>query len=255
MGSSDRFVIRQLATVDLCVRPTAVERMFRYYVRLVYVDGQGCCYMSSPTQPDFTLIGKSILDVKNADLPTTIATMDGAFASLNLIPTESIELVGNMSMRSRERAEFIASRIVDRYTLKPGSRIALIGVVGEFIRSFSERGIEIFAYDLDPDLIGKLCANVTVRDGHSLAANFPDVNVILATAMTLQTKTYLEIVRLAAAASAKLAIYAETAAHLSPFLLKFGADAVFSEPFPFYVFGGRSVINFFTEMPEYPSHI
>jgi hypothetical protein len=245
----DPLIVRQLANVDLCVRPTPTERLFQCNIHLAYVLGQGCCYTSHPVTIDPATVGRPASELGGAPLATRIAVLDSVYAGFNCVPTAEVKLVGSMEERSQRRAAFIVDRLCAQFSLRSGSRVAQIGVVAEFIKALQRKDVQVDAYDLDNDLIGQKIHNVVVRHGSEIERHILNTDVILITGMSLWTDTFASVVKLASASGVRVVMFAESAANLAPHLLSCGASAVFSEPFPFYVFGGNAVVRYYTSAP------
>lgn len=248
--SLNHLSVKQLANIDLFVRPTADERLFRYFIHLAYVCGQGCCYTTEPPLINPALIGRPVFEFNEAPLPTKIAILDGIFASFDSPPDAQIPLTGSMQQRSRSRAEFIVNTLCADFQLSPGSKVAQIGVVGEFLAAFKSRGIRVAAFDLDKSIIGTSIYGTEIVDGNHIDPAFASAQLALLSAMSLSNRTYTDLVFSAQRNDVKLVLFAETAAHFAPYLINFGVSAVFSEPFPFYVFGGTSIIRYYRHVPK-----
>ncbi|WP_005224221.1 Rossmann-like domain-containing protein [Marichromatium purpuratum] len=244
--------IKQLANIILSVQPTAEERHFRYTIRMAYVYGQGCCYMGSCANFDDNFIGRSALDQQGMDLATRIAVTDAIYAGFPGSPQSTFSLDGSLAKRSRRRARLITEFVGSYASRKRGFTIGIVGVVSEFVKSFKEQGFNVIAFDLDPIVVGKIYGGVEVRHGISSFDDLSRCDVILATGMSLWTNTLATLVCFANAYDKPLLLYAETAAHLVPYLVGRGITAAIAEPFPFYVFGGDAVIRMYSAIQNLP---
>jgi hypothetical protein len=244
-------LVRQLANIELCVQPTPGERLFKYCVHLAYVLGQGCCYTTDPTTIDHKLIGQPALTTANSSLATRIAVLDGIYAGFHNRAAAEVHLTGLMDDRSKARAKFVVDNICTHFSLRAGMRVALLGVVREFINEFRGRDILVDAFDLDVGTIGTEVGGVLVLDGRHIASHIGASSVALVTGMSLWTNTFSYVATLARAVGVHLVVFAETGAHFSPYLLNYGARAVISEPFPFYVFGGTTILRYYSIAPSY----
>jgi hypothetical protein len=242
--SNPALVVRQLAVMELRVQPSAAERSFHFHLCFAHVIGQGCCYMAQPALLSEALIGQSVASAADADMGIRVAVVDGAFACRSPIATFETRLRGALSRRGDDRAEFVADCLEHRYRLVPGDLVIIVGVVRAFIHSFERRGWKVRAFDLALDVIGQTIGNTTVEPGDQLKENVPKAKVALVSGMSLWNGTFATLAAGAAVQETPISIFAETGAHLAPFLIGRGADCVFSEPFPFYVFGESAVMRF-----------
>ena len=247
-----RFPIRQLACIELAVQPSNEERLFQYHIFLAYIFGQGCCYTTQELPVNQELIGTDFCDLEGIDIGIKIALLDAIYADITPVPYSVQMLEGDINERGRQRAEFIVSTLIENHQLPHGATVALVGAVGALVKSFQLRGIKVLIFDLDPNLVGHLLAGEIVQHGSHFFDQLAEVDIVLATAMTLWTNTYSDIAVACSEATKPLCIYAETGAHLAPYLMHHGATSVFSEPFPFYVFAERAEVTFHSRTPPPP---
>lgn len=241
-------VVRGLADLALVVQPTAGERQFFYSVRLAQVNGQGCCYMEQAESIDTSLLGSPALPTQDLPRATRIAVLDAVAAEIPSKPRAAIELEGNLPDKAIARARFLASQVQQLFDLKPGAVILNVGVVGSFLGAFQEIGMQTLATDLETAIIGETFFETTVQDASANSRLLEVADVAIVTGMTMSNGTLTEII-CDRRSNAKIVLFAETGASLAPLLIGCGVDAVLSEPFPFYVFGGRSKLEFHSRAP------
>lgn len=151
--------------------------------------------------------------------------------SRNYVSTrQTIELPpGDSLTRSRERARHVASL----FTLPPGSRILLIGVVNSLIEALSERGYHVIPCDLKGGY---------TEDGTPIITDFTplqvDCDAVLATGMTIGNGT-IDLI-LERFKGVPIVLFAQTGSAIAFELFRYGVTAVCSEPFPFFWLSSES---------------
>lgn len=246
-------ILRQMSTIDLTVQPEVTERRFQYDIRMAYIFGQGCAYAErGSTFRGEDLVGMNALDHLHAfDRTSQIAVMDALFAKFPKKASDRIVLEGEVRVKSEQRPAFYSRNIVAKLGEARNKRVLMIGLVKAIARDLASHGISITVTDLD----AQAQTDAKVEQGHSDRIQFihPDsvsgeigtFDLVLATGMTLANGTFQDVSNLCRGNGVPLMLYAETAAHLAPFTIGRGADYVIAEYFPFFVFGGSSVIEFF----------
>jgi hypothetical protein len=137
-----------------------------------------------------------------------------------------------------EKSLFRAHRVVDLLDLRPGMRVALIGLVNSLIQAIRERGAGCLPCDL----------NVAQTEwGDPVSHCWQDVvdkaDVVLATGMTLSNGTFEPLLTRAKTRGAPVVIYAQTGSAIVPRFLGHGVIAASAEPFPFFsLHGGPTTI-------------
>lgn len=246
-------VLRQMSTIDLTVQPEVTERRFQYDIRMAYIFGQGCAYAergSTFCGEDF--VGKNPLDHLHAlDRPSQIAVMDALFAKFPKKASDRIVLEGEVRAKSEQRPAFYSRNVIAKLGDTRNKRILMIGLVKAIARDLANHGISIAVTDLDAQ--AQTDARVEQDQADRIQFIHPDdipgemgtFDLVLVTGMTLANGTFQDISNLCRDNGVPLMLYAQTAAHLAPFTIGRGADYVIAEYFPFFVFGGSSVIEFF----------
>lgn len=153
---------------------------------------------------------------------------------------------GTPESRARERDAVIAG-LMD---IRPGARVALIGVVNPLIAAITERGGECLPCDL----------NLRVTQwGQPVAEDMREVldqaEMIIATGMTLANGTFDEIRAHALAREVPLIVYAQTGSAVVREFLGAGVSALSAEPFPFSQFSAEPTTMYRYHAPDEPASV
>ncbi|MEE4194145.1 MAG: DUF364 domain-containing protein [Anaerolineae bacterium] len=248
LDSSD-FILHGLWNIDLFFQPNIEERLFQYHLLVSQTLKQGCCYCAEKVDPSelAQFICQDVRTVRTANTAVEIALLDAGFSALPTTPHQDFLLTGTSFEKAMQRADIVVDEIAhlaDGMNLKRNPRVLMIGVVGNIVRTMTDRGMDVYATDLDEGLINRDISGVLVKNGepHSVAL-ISEVDVVLVTGMTLATDTLGTIIEEAKQYGRKVVVYAETGAWFGEaYCQHFGVDAVISEPFPFYIFEGHTQI-------------
>lgn len=255
-GRSDEdFEIRGLWKTDLMFRPNANERTFDFTYVLAQTVGQGCSYCNPSVTLDESLIGMDARSAVAGDIGLEVAILDAVFTAFRGTPAVSHTITGTSvektPMRTKVVADEVAYQIARCDSLKGAKPTILnIGVVGNFIKEFAFRGYDVLATDFDVNLVGNQINGVPVSDGDETIDLIGRADVAVATGMTLATRTLGDIIETCQKHGTRLVLFAETGANFGEEYCRLGIDAVVSEPFPFYIFQGTSVIDVFRRREE-----
>jgi hypothetical protein len=232
--------------------PSINERIFNHNIVICQTNGQGACYYEgSEIEKEYLedMLG-TVYKGGNIDNPyVEIALLDSIAANLCNCPNKIFELHGHFSKKAMERADIIVNEISD--LVIPNKKngmltVCNIGVVSLIVKRLLEKGFNVFACDKDKKIIGnRLFEKVNIQSEKFLKDSIINSDIALITGMTLATDSLEEIIAMCKLYSTKIVIFAETGANFAPFYIKFGADVVISEPFPFYTFAGNNTISIF----------
>lgn len=248
-SNKDNFIIRGIWAVDCLFNPNPKERVFNYKFIVAQTVGQGCAYsvVKNYEVNDLKkLMGKNYFDLNLKDLGLEVSLLDSIFAEYQPKPDLEVEIQGNSIEKSVYRADIIVDEAMRLAGDKKNPLVANVGVVGNIIKGLLDRGAEVVGSDFDAQLVGKkLFGQTEIVHGDHTLEWVKQSDVAIVTGMTLTTETMDEIIEVAKENHTKVLIFAETGSHLGEFYLNAGADVVVSEPFPFYIFQGKSVIRIF----------
>jgi hypothetical protein len=230
-------------------QPTPDERKFVYRIIVAKTTGQGAAYHNGAPPPEEEIAERlgEPFDISTAIFgdPVDFALLDSVANSLARPAVREIELTGSSTTKAVRRASVIADEVDLLATRALGRkrRVCNVGVVSLLIRELSQRGYEVTATDMDPDLIGKSIGSTVVESGLLTPGRIAGADVAVVTGMTLANGTFPDILAAAKAGGTKLVMFCETGSGLAPLLIAEGVSTVVAEPFPFYIFDGRTSIQ------------
>ena len=246
--SDDDFLIRGIWKVELAFRPNPAERTFQYSFWLAMTRGQGCCYCTGDDERGRKLVGTDARELIREQTCISIAALDSLYASIPKSPAKVHELTGTSIEKTAARTDIVlaeARRLlaeVNNGKRKP--RVVNVGVVGNVLRGLCESGCHVFATDLEREIIGSVVHGIKIEDGYQTLDHVRESDLAIVTGMTIATDTLNLIIEAARESGTKLLIFAETGANFGQeYCQTLGVDTVVSEPFPFYIFQGKSTIE------------
>ncbi|MGB7062714.1 MAG: DUF364 domain-containing protein [Candidatus Zixiibacteriota bacterium] len=240
------FAIRGLWKTELFFKPNIFERVFRYTFVLAQTVGQGCSYCDQDVLLDHDLIGKDSREIITQTSCTGIAVLDSIFSSIPKQPQQVHELQGDSIGKTSRRNSIILNEaeMLLKGRSRGEARIVNVGVVGDLIRKLRDRNYAVFATDFDKAVVGRSLHGVNIEGGSKTLSYVRDCDIAIITGMTLATHSLDCIVETAHACGTKLLMFAETGANFAEeYCNTIGIDVVVSEPFPFYIFQGRTRIE------------
>lgn len=245
----DDYRIRGIWSVDCLFKPNPDERVFNYKFIVVQTAGQGCSYSlvrDYDVKKFRELIGKNYLDLNISDVATEVAVLDSLAAIKMSKPAIEMSLEGTSIDKTIERARITIEEALTLVANRCCPKVVNVGVVGNFIKELLDRDLEVVGSDFDPEIVGtKLFGKVDILDGKNTPRLVAEADLAIVTGMTLATETMDEIIQVARENDTRLAIFAETGANLADYMIEAGVDMVVSEPFPFYIYEGKSTIRIF----------
>jgi len=243
------FMIRGLWRIDYVYRPPDTERTLDYPCILALTAGHGFSYCDKTSVPlDRTVIGKDARDVRPHEISTEIAVLDAVYSVFEKKPDASFTLDGHPNEKTPTRAKIIVDEVVRELGMWKGEKpkVVNVGVFFGFVKGLRERGLEVFATDLDPKIIGRKVGDVRIESGAKTLERVEECDLALVTGMTLSTQTLGGIIDAARKNGTKLMIYAQTGSNFAEeYCSVFGVDVVVSEYFPFYWCPGKSSISIY----------
>ena len=246
-NESDR-IIRGIWGVDCLFNPLNNGRVFDYKFIVSQTKGQGCAYstnMDYQREYFYSYIGRDFLRESIDDLAMKVSLLDSVFGLVSK-PKNYIEKTKNAS--SDEKLKWRTSIVLEEAKKLLGNlnnkKIVNVGVVGDFIKAFTESGALVVGTDFDESIIGKpIFANTSIIHGSNTLNEIADSDIAIVTGMTITTQTIDEIIDCCQKNCVKLIVFAETGANLAGYYVNRGVDVFLAEHFPFYIFNGISVID------------
>jgi hypothetical protein len=249
VGDEQRRIIKGLWEFELLFQPSPWERLFHYRVVSAMIQAQGASYMTPNERSGITssLMGCDIARILPSITynPLRIAVVDSFLGAVDsgLVPKVSV-LNGSPIHKARRRAELLVQA---SETLVPSTtaKVLNVGAVASFVKALRAHGHQVTATDLDPAIVGRQIGGVTVESGDRTLELLSDADLAVVTGMTLANGSLDEIIGVARSSHTRVLLFAETGAYIAEHLCAARIiDAVFSEPFPFYIFQGQSKVRF-----------
>lgn len=242
-------VIVGIWAIDCLYNPQHNERVFKYKIIIVQSNiGQGCAYSTCKEYSvDYleSLIGRDCLDIEFEDMALNVACMDSMSGNISYgyeVETKILEGISNdkLHMRSTVIVQE-AERLIGCLT---GKKILNVGVVGDIILKFCEKGCDVIGSDFDEQIIGKkIFDGVPIKSGDYTLELISGVDLAVVTGMTITTKTLDSIIEVCKNNDVKLIVFAETGSNMGQYYVHMGVDCYIGEEYPFYIFNGRSIIT------------
>jgi uncharacterized UPF0146 family protein len=245
----DDFLIRGLWGMDLLYKPNSKERTFKYNIFITQTMSQGACYCYNKTSKiDKSLIGKDVREIETNNTDIEISILDAGFSAFRDKSINDYYLRGYSHEKAKIRAKIVVDEVVyqlPQMTKRKSPTVVNVGVVKNIIYELKKHGIEVLATDLDPNVINQTTDELHIEDGHQYTLEYiKNSDVALVSGMTLSTNSLSTILTTAKNSNTKVVIFAETGSWFGQvYCDEFGVDAVISEPFPFYIFSGESLIR------------
>ncbi|TCC56469.1 hypothetical protein E0H73_32845 [Kribbella pittospori] len=228
--------------------PGAEVTYRNYYVLLRVGEVFGACsFEAGELDPSYCADASGVsLDELIADgpLPVRIAALDAYLASVephhSAAGAEEIVLpAGAPDVRARARDAAVAGLL----DVRPGWKVALIGVVNPLVDAITERGGICLPCDFN---LRETASGLPVSRDMTEVIDAADA--VVATGMTLSNGSFDVLLDRCRQQSKPLAIYAQTGSAVVRAFLGSGVTALSAEPFPFSQFSARS-----TSLYRYPT--
>jgi Putative heavy-metal chelation len=236
--------------LDCFFQPTAAERKFAYQILLAKTTAQGACYYDGPRVPDDLLEARvgGPFEAATADMrdPVDFALLDSIVNAVAPPPMIGITLWGSSTTKAGERADVIANEVERLCRRRPGRlhTVCNVGGVSLLVRELSANGLRVTVTDMDPKMTGReILPGTTVAPGSQTLGCVAAADVAVVTGMTLANDTLPDILATAREADTDVVMFCETGSGFAPFLIDEGVACVISEPFPFYIFDGSTLIR------------
>lgn len=216
-----------------------------YGYALVLTDaGLGCCYADDFLEVPSDWVGQDVQTLSSERRVWEVALLDAVPNPDALAPSRKLELDASAALKARWRADLLSDVVVSTMsrTGAEGS-VILFGAVGAFLESLSGLGKTVLAADFHPSVIGQSWNGIAVRSFHDIREMVRPGCLLVLTGMSLSNDTMDDIFGLSRERNAPLIIYAQSGASFASDYLRFGAECVLAEQFPFYTMPGLSKIS------------
>lgn len=200
----------------------------------------GCAFAEGEVDPAICAeaSGAALADLL-ADAPTAVrvAALDAYLAHASPHRTSEAEQVVLPAGTPEERARARDAAVAGLLDPRPGSKVALIGVVNPLVAAIRERGAECLPCDL---------VLRTTQWGDPVATDMREVldvaDAVVATGMTIGNGTFDEILTTCRERDVPLVVYAQSASAVARHFLGAGVTALSAEPFPFSQFSAEETV-------------
>ena len=246
--NADEFTVSSVFTMTMIARPEPSDPIYRDYLILVICGGVGYATSASipPEAVVADVIGQDARHAQSSHDALNFALLDAAFGVYQREPNLEYAFSGTTAERARRRGDVIVNELA---RLCPaGRRVLLVGAVRSIIVSLNDANFVVAACDMDETLQGRELAGVAVEPGgpEMTLEAMRNVDVVVATGMTLVNGTIAPISELARKSRQPLVMYCQSGAALASHVMNsLGVSVVISEPFPNYLFPGKSIIRVF----------
>jgi hypothetical protein len=241
-------IVRGLWGVDCLYNPTNNGRVFDYKFLVSQTAGQGCAYSIKYDYPhDFLrkYVGQDFLEKDINDVALKVCVFDSIYGTI-FPPKHKKRMVLNSC--SFEKMKWRTKIIFDEAIRLLGSvrnkKIVNVGVVGDILLTFKEKGAIISGTDFDNSIVGaSVFGDIQIASGDETIKKISDADLAIVTGMTITTNTIDDIIKCCCNRNVKIIIFAETGANLASYYLNQGVNVYLSEYFPFYIFNSTSIID------------
>lgn len=232
-------VVRSVFAVQHGTRLAAETELYRNQYVLARVEGAfgGCAVEAHELTPEIPeLSGLTVRELlAHPSLPVRVAVLDAWLAAR--APHGADPRAHRVTLPAGtpdERARARDSAVAGLLAVRPGRRIALIGVVNPLVAALRARGAQVLPCDLA--LRETLWGDPVSRDMEEVLAV---ADAVLATGMTVGNGTFDRIRTQCLERGIPLGVYAQSAPAVAREFLGHGVTALSAEPFPFSQFSAE----------------
>ena len=186
-----------------------------------------------------SFVNKNALKIIDQEMPNymRVAITDALYCIINRKRfINKFIFKGDIRQKARKRAKVLFDHIPG------GSKILLLGAATEIIEEAITKKCNLKVLDLEKQKIGLKFSSTYIESSNklNLKEKIKETDYIIATGMIFVSETANEIFEFASKNEKKITLYMETGSNFGPQLLKYGADTVLSEFFPYYDFFGET---------------
>jgi len=217
---------------------TSQEIIAPYLQAQIASGAQGACFLH---REDIQLddlkgfVGMPVLDVvPKASHCVKIALIDAIYGEINKIekihPVDTFEFSGTYSEKSLDRAR----KIIELTEIRHSDKVAIVGVVHDIVKEVIEIGADVRLSDFGQ--MGTNILGIPISNNSTALVEWADIAIV--TGNILKTRTVWNILSTAQRYSTKLTLFSMTGSNIAPRYLRYGANVVTVEEFPYYWFSG-----------------
>jgi hypothetical protein len=225
-------------------------------MRLVQSENYGTAlgHVSAPPDTDHALVGEDCREILK----------DRRFRD-DIDRTALVDLVLGHVSRAADYEVILDQRLRDKYALRShlfadeadlilrrkgisaieGSkpRILVIGATAGMIGALVDRGFEVSATDMSPDVVGEKLGGVTVCNETENVELIKGADLVIITAMTLPNRSLPALIKTSKTHNTSTLIWAITGRNFGHYFTEHGIDSVISDPSPFLMLRGPATIG------------
>ena len=254
--AADRLRLTSLWCLDYIRQDVLDDRKTRYSLRLAQAENYGTAFgpISPLRDADHDLVGidcREILkdrrcrdDIDRTALIDLVVGHIPATASHQLVVDQA--LPDKYAARSRLFADEAdaALRRKGMGAIK-GRRpaVLVVGATSGILAALVERGFDVTATDMSPEVVGRSLGGVPVHDATENGSLIAAADLAVITGMTLPNRTLPGLIEAAKAHNTSTMIWAITGRNLGSYYTEHGIDCVISDPAPFLQLPGPATIG------------
>lgn len=237
-------------------QPAPGERKTRYAAKLAQARNYGIAMGLGPNlpEPNANLVGEDARQVlKNGmwgDEIERAALVDLVISHVSRPADQQVRLEGSEHAKYLARSAIFADEVASvlqtrgsKYFKGIRPRVLVIGATAGVIRDLLNRGFDVSATDLAPELVDNELGGVKIQRGDDANPRLiADADLAVVTGMTLPNGSLPGIVEQAAKCNTSILIWAITGRNFGDYYTQYGVDAVISDPSPFLHLPGPATI-------------
>jgi hypothetical protein len=254
--AADRFRLTSFWHVDYFRYEVPGEIKRRYTMRLAQAENYGVAFgLPSPLRNvDRALLGEDSREIlKGRQLHDDVdrtALIDLVMGHVSAATKHEVMLDqvprDKYALRSRlfaDEAEIVLQRKGSSAIKGRKPHILVIGATAGMIGALVNRGFEVSATDMLPDIVGENVCGVTVYAEPENGRLIEVADLAIMTGMTLANRTLPALIEAAAVHNTSTMIWAITGRNFGHYYIDRGVDCVISDPSPFFLLPGPANIG------------
>ena len=250
------FRLTALWYINFVRQPVPGERKTRYTAKLAQAQNYGIAMGLSPNlpEPNANLVGEDARQVLRngmwGDEIERTALVDLVISHVSRPADQQIGLEGSEQAKYSARCTIFADEAAgvlqargSNYFKGGKPRVLVIGATAGIIRGLLNRGFEVSATDLAPEVIDHELGGVKILSGEDANARLiAQADLAIVTGMTLPNGSLPAIVEQAAKCNTSILMWAITGRNFGDYYTEHGVDTVISDPSPFLHLPGAATM-------------